>query len=290
MDKLLWKRLVGEFVGSWITAFLGLMVVSVCITTGGLGLYEVGIVFAFAIAFAVYLTASVGGCHINPAVTLAFAFFGGFPKKDVIPYWIAQVLGWGAGALFLYFITGSMIEHFELANNIVRGSNESQLTAMIFNCYAPHPGFAGLMGWDASVVPTWKAIASEMFGTMMLVVMLFSFVDENNDFRPSPALFGLLVGLVVGYIIIVTSPQTMSAINPARDLGPRIATYILGWGKVSFPGPASGVGGPWYIWTVGPLLGGIAGGFLWKYILLPCIPKKQKPMTDERIKKEIVEE
>ena len=272
MDKSLGKRLAGEFIGGWITAFLGLMCVSVCITTGGFGLWPVSMAFALAIAFAVYLTAAVGGCHINPAVTLALGLFGGFPKKEIVPYWIAQILGWGVGALFLYFIVNGMIGHFEAANGIVRGTMASQKTAMIFNCYAPHPCFAELLKWDASVVPTWKAIISEMFGTMMLVVMLFSFLDEKNPFRPSLAMFGLMVGLVVGYIIAVTSPQTMAAINPARDLGPRIVTWLMGWGEMSFPGPPSGLGGPWYIFTVGPLLGGVLGGALWKKVLLPLIP------------------
>jgi len=273
MDKTLWKRLVGEFIGSWIAAFIGLMCVSVAVTTGAFGLWAVSMAFALAIAFSVYLTAAVGGCHINPAVTLGFALFGEFPKKDVIPYWIAQVLGWFVGALFLYFIINGMIGFYETAHHIVRGSMESQKTAMIFNCFAPHPLIAEALQWDASVVPTWKAIVSEMFGTMMLVVMVFAFVDEKNPFRPSLALLGIMIGLVVGYIIAVTSPQTMAAINPARDFGPRMATWLMGWGKVSFPGPPSGLGGPWYIFTVGPLLGGILGGALWKYVVLPCIPK-----------------
>lgn len=272
MDKDLGKKLLGEFVGSWITAFLGLMCVSVAITAGGYGLWAVSLSFALAITFAVYLTAAVGGCHINPAVTLAFAVFGGFPKKDIIPYWIAQILGWGVGAIFLYFIVNGMIGSYETAHGIVRGSAASAKTAMIFNCYAPHPLIAEALKWDASVVPTWKAIISEMFGTMLLVAMIFAFIDEKNPFKPNLPIFAIMVGLVVGYIIAVTSPQTMSAINPARDLGPRIATWLCGWGKVSFPGLPSGQGGPWYIFTIGPLLGGVAGGALWKLVLLPLIP------------------
>ncbi|NLK00168.1 MAG: aquaporin family protein [Clostridia bacterium] len=274
MDSSIWKKLVGEFVGCWLLGFLGLMCVAVAIVVGGFDLLGVGFAFAFAITFSVYLSGAVSGAHLNPAVTLGLALFGGFPKKDVIPYWIAQILGWCVGALFLYMIVGGMITAYEATNNIVRGSMESQITAMIFNCYAPHPAFAALNNWDASVMPTWKAIISEMFGTMMLVTLVFAFIDENNPFRPSAGLFAVVVGLAVGYIILVTSPQTMAAINPARDLGPRIATWLLGWGKAAFPGPPSGLGGPWYIFTVGPLLGGIIGGGLWKLVLLPLIPKK----------------
>jgi glycerol uptake facilitator protein len=272
MNNVLLKKLVGEFVGSWITAFLGLMCLAVSITTGAYGLGGASVIFAMAIAFAVYLCAAVGGCHINPAVTLSLSLFAGFPKKDVIPYWIAQILGWFAGAIFLYYICSGMIVSFETAHGIVRGTAASAKTSMIFNCYAPHPFFAEAGKWGPDVMPTFKAIVSEMFGTMFLVVMLYAFLDAKNGLKPSLSLFGLMVGAVVGYVISVVSPATMSGINPARDLGPRLATWLLGWGNVAFPGLPSGQGGPWYIWTIGPLLGGILGGALWKYVLVPCIP------------------
>lgn len=276
MEKGLMKKLLGEFVGGWITAFLGLMCVSVAITCGGYGLWGVSMAFGLSVAFAIYLTAAVGGCHINPAVTLSLALFGGFPKKDVIPYWVAQVLGWGVGALFLYVIVGGMITHYEAANGIVRGAIESQKSAMIFNCYAPHPLIAEALKWDPTVVPTWKAVLSEMFGTMILVLTIFAFIDEKNVFKPSLPMFGIMIGLVVGLIVAITAPQTMAAINPARDIGPRIVTWLLGWGNISFPGAPSGQGGPWYIFTIGPLLGGILGGAIWKYVLAELIPQPEE--------------
>jgi hypothetical protein len=58
---------------------------------------------------------------------------------------------------------------------------------------------------------------------------------------------------------MVEAPLTMACINPARDLGPHIAISILGWGAAAFPG----VGRPWWIWTVGPILGALAGGVAW---------------------------
>lgn len=281
MEKDLWKKLIGEFFGSWLVGFLGLTAVVVAVVLGGIDLFQLGITFALAIAFAVYVVGGVSGAHLNPAVTLAFAIFGGFPKKNVVPYWIAQILGWGVGALFLYLIAGGMITSYEAANGIVRGMPGSEVTAMIFNCYAPHPLFASAFKWGPDVMPTWLAIINEMFGTMMLVLVVFALTDESNPFRPSAPFTALLIGLTVGFIVIICSGATMSGINPARDLGPRIAAWLLGWGQVAFPGLPSGQGGPWYIWTVGPLLGGVLGGGLWKYAVLPFIPKVAKSETVE---------
>lgn len=281
MDKSLWRKLVGEFLGCWIAGFFGLMIVAVCIICGGVNLFELGMIFAMVIAFAVYLVASVSGAHLNPAVTFGFALFGGFPKKHVIPYWIAQILGWFVGSVFMYMIVGGMISAYEATNGIVRGMPGSEITAMIFNCYAPHPIFASLSKWGPEVMPTWLAIVSEAFGTMLLVTMVFAFVDAKNNFKPNLPIFALVIGLVVGFIVVITSPQTMAAINPARDLGPRITTWLFGWGNIAFPGLPSGQGGPWYIWTVGPLLGGAMGGAFWTKIVSPLISSEESEQASK---------
>jgi glycerol uptake facilitator protein len=87
--------------------------------------------------------------------------------------------------------------------------------------------------------------------------------------------FAVIIGLVVGFIIMVLAPLTMSGINPARDLGPRIATYILGWEEVSFPG----IGAPWWVWTVGPILGAAVGGAVWVYGLGGFLERPEAPLS-----------
>lgn len=275
MESSLGKRLVGEFLGSGLTALFGFMAVATAVVCGALDLFGVGIIFAAAITLAIYITIAVSGASFNPAVTLAFAIFGGFPKKDVIPYWIAQIAGWFAGAVLTYAVFGGMITAYEASHGIVRGTLASQQTAMIFNCYAPHPLIALANNWDASVVPTWKGILNEFFATALLLVTVFACVDEQNPFRPKAWIFAPVIGIIVALLIVVASPASMACINPARDFGPRIATYLLGWGQASFPGGPSGLGGPWWLFWVGPGLGAIAGGALWKYVVLPCLPKAE---------------
>lgn len=264
--------MAGEFIASWMMGFFGLMLVCVAVINNAITLYQLSILFGAIVAFCTYVTASVSGTHMNPAVTLSMALFGGFPKKRIIPYWIAQILGWMIGTLCLYFVISGMINSYEAANGIIRGTQASQVTSMIFHCYAPHPLIAASYNWGAEVMPTWKAILFEIAGTMLMMLVIYVVSDAKNSTRPHPSFSPIVVGLVVGFLVVIMSPSTMASLNPARDLGPRITTWLLGWGETSFPGPPSGEGGPWYIFTVGPLIGGIVGGAVWKYIIHPLLP------------------
>jgi glycerol uptake facilitator protein len=249
-------RMVGEFVGLFLMTSIGLMTVATAITSGSYGLFELSMAFAFVIMIIVLVTGAVSGAHINPAVTIALAIYGRFPWREVPAYIAAQISGGVAGSLVLYALYRSPIRAFEAANGITHGDPDSAITAMIFNCFAPNPAIAGANGWSMDMIGTTTAVAGEAFGTFVLALALFLMLDHRNAFAPSPKSFALIIGLVVGFIIMVLAPLTMSGINPARDLGPRIATWMLGWGEVSFPG----IGPAWWVWTVGPIIGAVAGG------------------------------
>ena len=276
MNKSLLRSLVGEVIGTWILGALGLSAIAVSITTGALNYFESIFIFCFIVGLAVIYVAPVGGAHLNPAVTVALAVFSGFPKKKVLPYIVAQVFGAFLGAMTMYFFFGNMIAVFEAANNIVRGQPGSELTAMIFNCYSPHPFLAKAMSWGPDVVPTWLGVASEIVGTMVLVFSVYSFNDEDNPLGPRNMMFGFMIGLVLLVYVAIFAPISGAAVNPARDLGPRIAASLLGWGKVSLPGLASGVGGPFWIYQVGPYIGGLLGAGLWVKVCKPIIVKNKR--------------
>lgn len=262
MEVPLWKRAVAEFTGVFILASLGLMVVATAVTTAAYDLFGVSIVFALVIMVIVMVVGAVSGAQINPAITIALALYGKFPWREVPVYIVAQVLGGIVGALTLYGLYRGPITAFESANNIVRGEPGSELTALIFACFAPHPGFASALEWGPGVVTTGTALLAEAFATFMLALVVFAVVDERNTFAPSLPVFALILGLVVGAIVAVEAPLTMAGINPARDLGPRIAISLLGWAGVAFAGP----GAIWWVWTVGPILGAIAGGAAWMFL------------------------
>jgi glycerol uptake facilitator protein len=96
---------------------------------------------------------------------------------------------------------------------------------MIFACYSPNPAIAAAQKWPLSIVNTPTA------------------VDTRNSFAPNLPLFALWIGFIIAFIIMVGAPLTMACINPARDLGPRIAIAILGWGRGRLPGGGAAVVG-----------------------------------------------
>jgi hypothetical protein len=151
---------------------------------------------------------------------------------------------------------------------------------MIFACFAPNPAIAGALEWGPNVVTTGTALLAEAFATMVLALVVFAVVDERNTFAPSLPVFALILGLVVGFIIAVEAPLTMAGINPARDLGPRIAISLLGWAGVAF----AGSGSIWWVWTVGPILWGYSRRRhldvrAWP---IPGVPSRRSPRRRDR--------
>ncbi len=262
----LWKRMAAEFVGVFLLCSIGLMVVATSITTGSLGLFDLSVAFAFAIMICLVVVAAISGGHINPAITVALAVYGRFPWREVPLYISSQIAGGTVGAFVLYALYRGPIIAFEEANNIVRGEPGSEITAMIFACFAPNPAIAAAQTppWTADIISLPTALGAEFFATFVLGIVVFAAIENRNAFAPSVPIFALIIGLVVGFIVIAEAPLTMAAINPARDLGPRIAIYFLGWGELAFPGIGNA---PWWIWTVGPTLGAVAGGGVWVFFL-----------------------
>jgi glycerol uptake facilitator protein len=266
LEIALWKRLVAEFVGVFLLCCIGLMVVANAITTGSLGLFDLSVAFAFAIMICLLVVAAISGGHINPAITIALATFGRFPWREVPLYIVSQVSGGVVGALVLYFLWRGPIVAFETANGIVRGEPGSEITAMIFACFAPNPAIAAAQdpAWTLDIISLPVALGGEFIATFVLALVVFAAIETHNAFAPNLPSFALILGLVVGFIVIAEAPLTMAGINPARDLGPRIAIYFLGWDSVAFPGIGNA---PWWVWTVGPILGALAGGAVWVFAL-----------------------
>ncbi|WP_301335675.1 MIP/aquaporin family protein [Endozoicomonas ascidiicola] len=136
MNKSLFGECLAEFIGSGLLIFFGVGCVAALVLAGvNFGQWEISIVWGLGVAIAVYVTGGISGAHLNPAVTLALTVFKGFDKQKVLPYIVAQVAGAFCSAALVYFLYSSLFADFELANNIVRGSEASLATAGIFSTY-----------------------------------------------------------------------------------------------------------------------------------------------------------
>ncbi len=249
-----------EFIGTMILTFFIIGSVNVAVLTGALqGLMQVALVCGLGVTVAIYLTAAVSGAHLNPAITLAFAAWRGFPKAKIAPYILAQVAGGFAAGLLSYAVFHGLLTDFEAAKHIVRGAPGSELSAMMFGEYFPNP----TAPIRAAAVPVFAGFLAEAVGTAILAAAIFAYTEKRNAVNPQ-AMTPLLIGLTVAILISLMGPLTQAGFNPARDFGPRLTAYLLGWGKVAIPGPH---GGFFVVYILGPVVGALLGSGLYQMLL-----------------------
>jgi glycerol uptake facilitator protein len=257
---------IGEFIGTFILVFFGCGSVCAAVTTGAqVGVFQVAIVWGMGISTAIYLTASLSGAHLNPAVTISLAAWGGFPKRRVAGYVATQMVGAFVAAAILQVIFGGAIGEFEAKTGIVRGGPGSEASAMIYGEYFPNPLGKPLTEASAGRMSQGRAFIAEVVGTALLLLVIFCTTDLNNSNRPQ-ILTAATIGLTVTILISLLGPLTMACFNPARDLGPRLFSSLAGWGYVPFS--VNGVG--WLtVYVIAPIIGGLLGGGIYRILLRP---------------------
>jgi glycerol uptake facilitator protein len=253
--------MVGEFVGTFVLVFFGCGSVCAAVTTGAqVGVFQVAIIWGLGIATAIYLTAALSGAHLNPAVTVSLAAWGGFPKGRVLGYIATQTAGAFVSAAVLYLIFGGAIAEFEAKNKIVRGQVGSEASAMVFGEYFPNPSARPLREANPHRMSQLRAFFAEVVGTAMLLLVIFCTTDPNNKDRPQ-ILTAATIGLTVTMLISLLGPLTMACFNPARDFGPRLFSSLAGWNGVPFS--ANGLG--WLtVYIIAPIVGGLLGGGMYR--------------------------
>jgi glycerol uptake facilitator protein len=197
--------------------------------------------WACAVTIAVYCVNAISGAHLNPAVTIALAVIGTFEWSQVPVYIAAQVAGAFLGGVLVWL------------------------------AYLPHWGVTSDAGSKLAVFSTGPAIRNtngnlitEIIGTFVLVLAVLAVLAPGN-FVPGSDLakgFGpVLVGAIVWAIGLSLGGPTGYAINPARDLGPRLAHAVL-------PIPGKGSSDWNYAWipVVGPVIGGALGGLVYQLL------------------------
>lgn len=269
--------ITGELLGTFLLVFFGCGSVASAVTTGALiGVFQVAIVWGLGIATAIYLTGSLSGAHLNPAVTVSMAVFGGFPKKKVLPYIAVQMLGGFLAAAVLYLIFAQPIAYYEAQNSITRGMPGSEASARVFGEFFPNPGDGGLTRQSNTLMGHGAAFIAEVIGTAIMLLVIFAVTDPENKGIPQP-LIPLSIGLTVTILICLLGPLTMACFNPARDFAPRVLSSFAGWGTIPFT--ANGIG--WLtVYIIAPILGGLLGGLTYTRLLKPAYafrPSATKP-------------
>ena len=262
--RALAPAIAGEFIGTFVLVFFGVGVVNAAVVTGAhVGLWQVAVVWAVGVSLGIYTSAALSGAHINPAMTAVAVVYDGFPVIRGMAYVVAQVAGAMVASLVLYGMFSEAIVEFERRHGLLRGGPGSELSAMVFGEYFPNPAIFGTAEEAWRVVGLNAAFIAEMTGTAMLAFLVAAITHPRNFARPPVAAQALLIGLGVAAIISVVAPLTQAGLNPARDFGPRVVAWLMGWGDIAFPGPRGG----WFtVYILAPVVGALLGGGLYRLV------------------------
>lgn len=231
---------LAEFIGTLLLILLGEGVVAGVVLRGtkseNAGWLAVVLAWGLAVTFAIYAVGRFSGAHLNPAITVALAMTGSFPTDQVLGYVLAQFAGAFCGAVLVWL---HYLPHW-------RGTDDAALKRAVF-CTAP-----AIRSYPNNLI-------SEIIGTCVLV-MAIMFIGANEI---AVGVNPLIIGALIVSIGLSLGSTTGFAINPARDLGPRIAHFIL-------PIPGKGSSDWSYSWVpvVGPLIGGLLGAWLYNLLFV----------------------
>ena len=259
------KEFAGELLGTFILVLFGCGSVAVSILFGEYNsILQIGIAWGFGVMLAIYLTRHLSCAHLNPAVSIAMVISKRMTVQKLPTYLGAQFTGAIIAGLTLYLLFSPSIEAYENAHNIIRGTASSVDTARMFGEFYPNPG-------GTAIVSMPLAIAAEAFGTFLLLLFIFALTEGCNVGRPSDTMTPVFIGLTVTSIICLIAPLTQAGLNPARDFGPRIVAWLAGWGNAAFP---DNNGGFFFVYILGPVIGGSIAALFFLYILEPVMKRK----------------
>jgi glycerol uptake facilitator protein len=255
-------ELIAEFLGTMILILFGVGVVAQVVTgDGGLGDHDsIAWAWGIGVILGVYVAAGISGGHLNPAVTIAFAAFAGFPWRKVLPYSLAQTAGAFVAAIIVRFLYADLIYKIDPEHTIATQG-----------IYSTLPG----NGVDGVGIPT--AFFDQVVGTAILVFVIFALITAANN-PPQANLAPVVIGLLVVGIGMAWGANAGYAINPARDFGPRLASLVTGYETAMFD-----QNGNLYFWLpiVAPIIGGLLGGALWKFAMQRYLPSAAAPTAIE---------
>lgn len=262
---------LAEFVGTFIVIFVGDGAVAAAVMTNQLDGWGVAMMWGLAVTFGIYVAGPVSGAHFNPAVTITMAVFRDFPRKHVLPFILSQIAGAFTGAAAVYWMWHGYWPRALEKLGVEVGAPGSQKLMSIFSCFYPSPGGIGVDASAMSTVSTGGAFFIEALLTMFLLLMIFALTEPDNPGMPQAGLGPVFIGLTVTAIVGVGGSLTMDAVNPVRDFGPRLFAYVIGFGRIAFPGPR---GNEWWLYIIAPIIGGLLGAAVYRFLVRRFLPPR----------------
>lgn len=223
------KKYVAEFIGTlWLVlGGCGSAVFAAAFPHLGIGFAGVALAFGLTVVTMAYAIGHISGAHLNPAVSVGLWMGGRFETKELLPYIISQVLGGIAGATIIYIIVSNKFGFDGIGDFAANG-------------YGMHsPGGYGLAA----------ALVSEIVMTFMFV---FVILGATHSKAPK-YLGGLVIGLALTLIHLISIPITNTSVNPARSTSQ--ALFVGGWALHQL----------WLFW-VAPIVGAILAGLVYKWL------------------------
>ncbi len=251
-------ELAAEFAGTFILIIFGVGVVAQVVTSEGtLGDHDsIAWAWGLGVTFGVYTAGRISGAHLNPAVTLALAVFEGFEWRKVLPYALAQTAGAFVAALIIRFAYADAIALVDPDHTVA--------TQFIFST---------MPGNGALDISTTSAFFDQIVGTAILLFLILAVTDPKNS-APVAWMAPFIIGLIVVAIGMAWGTNAGYAINPARDLGPRLASFVTGY-DTAFRDQRDSL----YFWVpiIAPLIGGVLGAGLYKAMIGRFLPPEATP-------------
>ncbi len=195
----------------------------------GLGLLGISLAFGLAVVAMAYAIGPISGCHINPAISVGMLVAGKLSLKDTIGYVVSQCIGAVLGAFILYLLLSGQ-DGF-VAGDWAYGSN----------------------GWGEGYLGNFSmqsAFIAEVVFTAIFLVVIHAVTSKMGN----ATMAGLAIGITLALIHMVVIPITGTSVNPARSLGPAVFAQGIALQQL-------------WLFIVAPILGGVLGTLLWKYLL-----------------------
>lgn len=244
-------ELASEFAGTFILILIGVGVAAQ-VGAAGIGNHDsIAWGWGVAVALGVYTAGKISGGHINPAVTVSLAVFRGFPWRKVGPYALAQT----AGALL-----AALLARWDYTEVLAKADPG--------HTFKTQGVFSTLPGNGTLPVHEWGAFRDQIIGTAILLFLIVAITDARNT-APGANLVPVIIGLLVVAIGLGWGTDAGYAINPARDFGPRLASFLTGYGT-AFRDQYGNL----YFWVpiIAPLIGGIVGVGLYDFLIGRFLP------------------